>query len=185
MAIMPGEVVRVRAPRRAQVPSYLFAITFVPVTLNVWTRSPVSPWLAGFWVVSLLVVVAPVAHGLLRPPGVDLRDDAAVVVGPLRSRVVPRRDVQAVALRRGRDVTLYLADRTVARCPYPSRNLLFVPWRRVDDDFHRVGQWWLAHRGADRRPLHVPAPYPAPMLFPPATPRSVDDVWRTPPEAWR
>jgi hypothetical protein len=142
-------------------------------------------WLRVAWGVTLLVVVAFVALTVLRPLGVDLRDDAAVVIGPLRRRVIPWREVQAVAFRRGRDVTLYLADGREVRCPYPSHNMLFASWQRVNDDFHRIGQWWLAYRGPDWRPVFAPPPHPPPAPFPPATPRSVEDIWRTPPESRR
>jgi hypothetical protein len=125
MAIMPGEVVRIRAPRRSLPPSH--GIVFLPfgaMTLNAWAlrRSGASMWFSVFWGVTPLLMVALIVRGLLRPLGVDLRDDSAVVVGPLRRRVVPWRDVQAVAFRRGHDVTLYLADGTeIWRTPPEAR----------------------------------------------------------------
>jgi hypothetical protein len=169
----PGEVVRVRQPQRALLPFYvLMLVPIALLTLNVWTMGDelgLGPWPYVAWGVLLLPAVVLVAHGVLRPLGVDLRDDAAVVVGPLRNREVPWRDVQAVTFgTRGDTLTLYLADRTEVRCRYPSHSMLYVPSKRVDADFHRVGQWWLAHRGPDRQPL--PPPPSAYVPYPPLRP---------------
>jgi hypothetical protein len=125
-----------------------------------------------------------VAEGLWRPFGVDLREDVAVLVDPFRRRRIPWRDVQAITMGGWTDhhTTLHLANGRTVRCAYPCRSLFAR--RRVEADYHRVGQWWLAHRGPDWRPaVAPPPPYPAPQSWPVAGPRPVEEVWRKPPEA--
>jgi hypothetical protein len=172
-----GEVVRVRTPRRAFLLYVVpLVLSTVQLTVLVWVPHPgiewwSGPWQRGSWAVMFVLSAALVADVVLRPGGIDLRDEVAVVVGPLRSREIPWRDVQAVAFRRGIDVTLYLAGGREVRCLYPRHNLLFVSWQRVTADYHRVGQWWLAHRGPDWRPIpSPPAPPPPAAAYAPYPP---------------
>jgi hypothetical protein len=145
-----GGVVRVRTPQRALLPFYVLAL--VPLaflSINVWTigdDAGLGPWPYVVWGAMLLLVAAFVVVGVLRPPGVDLRDDAAVVVGPLRRRVVPWRDVRSVTFGRRGMLTLHRADGTETRCRYPAEQTPFVPPNQVDTDFHRIEQWWQARR---------------------------------------
>jgi hypothetical protein len=179
MAISPAAaVVRVRAPRHG-LGQYAVALAgLVPMTAHVWLRDP-ETWMWVTWGSIVVLVGLAVAREVRRPRGVDLREDAAVVVGPFRVREVPWRDVQAVAFGKRGMLTLHLAGGGEVRCLYPSHNAPFVKWRRVDEDFHRVGQWWLAHRGPDWRPEYAPS---APAG---GVPPTGEDIWRTPPEAWR
>jgi hypothetical protein len=180
----PGEVVRIRMPWQA----FLLGIASVTVsvtalTLNVWWgRSDFfqGTWVRVSWAVMVVVSVALVASFVQWAPGIDLRDDAAVVAVNFRRIEVPWRDVQAVAFGKGGSLVLYRADRTEVRCAYPCGSVPFVSWKRVDADYHRVGQWWLAHRGADWKPVFAPSP----VLFPPVAPRSVEDIWSTPPDRY-
>ncbi len=103
-----------------------------------------------------------VAEGLwIRTFGVDLRPQSANVRG-LRRRSIPWQDVQAVIhhsrqgtwgvrliLERGKPVTL--------RAPTTGWGFGAADYER---DFHRIGQWWLAHRGESWRPVHPEAPLP-------------------------
>jgi hypothetical protein len=89
----------------------------------------------------------------LRTFGVDLMPESADVRGP-RRRSVPWKDVQAVVQHRqfgawvvrlnlesGKPVTL--------RAPTTAWGLGGAQYER---EYHRIGQWWLAHRGESWRP---------------------------------
>jgi hypothetical protein len=65
-------------------------------------------------------------------------------------------DVQGIAVE-GRSVVLYRETGKPVRVPYPSPSW-FVPRQRFEADYHRIGQWWLAHRGPDWHPLVPVAP---------------------------
>jgi hypothetical protein len=166
-----SEVVRVRAPRWTLLRNLAFVAPLVPLTLNAWF--PPDDWAPGAWarvawVATVIFFAVVVGREAVRPVGVDLTADAAVVVDPFRTREVPWRDVQAVTIESWSTVLHRSSGRPV-RLFYPGR-VWFVPsQRRFEADFHRVGQWWLAHRGPDWRPA--------------APPRSAEDVWRTPPES--
>jgi len=187
MSITPGETAGVRVPRRGMllrgaVPS----LPAVPFAVFIWwppDRFEEPPSARVVWCVMALGAVVLLTDSLLRPVGVDLEDDVAVVIRPVGGRRrVPWRDVQAVT--RGRYTTLHLASGRRVVLAYPAHGWM-VPWKRFDDDFHRVGRWWLAHRGPDRQPVHVPPPYPASTPVPDAAPRPVEEIRRTPPETRR
>jgi hypothetical protein len=90
----------------------------------------------------------------VRTFGVDLTRESANVRG-LRRRSIPWQQVQAV-LRHGQlgagRVTLILesGERATLRAP-----TTFLGWGRADyeRDYHRIGQWWLAHRGDSWGPV--------------------------------
>jgi hypothetical protein len=152
--------VRVRAPRWRGLPRVGYRLPFLGlITANTWWlySSGPEPWLLAPW--GLIVAAAVLRTGLdaFRPEGVDLQDDVAViVVFPFLTRRVPWRDVQGIAVE-GRSVVLYRETGKPVRAPYPSPSW-FVPRQRFEADYHRIGQWWLAHRGPDWHPLVPVAP---------------------------
>jgi hypothetical protein len=171
---MSGEVVRVRTPQRAFVLHYVLAVCHFTIgTLSVTVTGDdlgMGVWPYVLWGLLSLAMAALTAACMLQPPGVDLRDDVAEIVR-LRRRTVPWRDVQAVAFDRRGMLKLHLADGTGVRCGYPSHQTPFVGWSRVDADFHRVGRWWLAHRGPEWQPIAPPPPPPrTPSAYPPYPP---------------
>ena len=91
--------------------------------------------------------------------GVDLTPEFANVRG-LRRRHVRWDQVQAVQCFRqlGTDrVCLVLENGQVVNLRAPS-----ISWglsaARYERDFHRIGQWWMAHRGQSWRPIRPEAP---------------------------
>jgi hypothetical protein len=105
---------------------------------------PMSP---HFFFVSLGCLMAIEALWL-RTRGIDLTPEFAVVRG-FRRRSIPWSDVQAVLYRRRKfntwDVQLILASGKPVALRAPTKWLGFGV-ARYDRDFHRIGQWWLAHR---------------------------------------
>ncbi len=90
----------------------------------------------------------------LRTRGVTLRRDAAVIRN-VRTHVVSWNRVQAIApesLLGTRRVAVYTDDgrRIVLRAPTAS---LGMGREQYERDYHRIGQWWLAHRGPDWQPV--------------------------------
>ena len=146
----------------------------------------IAPVVVGFGLLSLLGVLtgdgagfAPVVAALLGGTvGVTLVARMKVVLSPERLIVRGWRqwdlswsEVQAVAPPprgwfRTRSVSVY-----DGRGWRPLRALTVSwPWEsaRVEQQYHQVGQWWLAHRGADWRPappdqpLWLANPYASP-----------------------
>jgi hypothetical protein len=121
-------------------------------------------WLAAqptFAVVKLATGCLWILAGLLiRSFGVDLTPGSAMVRG-LRRRSVPWSQVQAVVQHRGMDGTwcvqliLESGGPVTLKAPTTWGGFGGPGYAR---DFHRVGQWWLAHRGESRQPLHPEAP---------------------------
>ena len=120
---------------------------------------PRSASLSGLsW--SLVVIGSPgVAEALwLRTCGVDLLPEHALV-RCVRRRVVPWRDVQAVVRRPGKrwwlvQLVLDSGKPVTLRAPMLLISMDFGRTRRVaayEQDYHRIGQWWLAHRGPSWR----------------------------------
>jgi len=97
----------------------------------------------------------------IRTFGVDLTRESANLRG-LRRQSIPWQQVQAV-LRRdqfgSQVVTLVLesGQRLMLRAP---TTLLGFGRAEYERDFHRIGQWWLAHRGESWRPVLPEAPRP-------------------------
>jgi hypothetical protein len=93
--------------------------------------------------------------------GVDLTRKCAVVRG-IRRQSIPWQHVQAVLpfeqLGTGR-VCLVLESGQRVNLRAPS-SFMGLGGARYERDFHRIGQWWLAHRGQGWRPLPPEAPQP-------------------------
>jgi len=111
-------------------------------------------YLAWFLLVSGSVLVLEALW--LRTCGVDLLPGHALVRG-LRRRVVPWQHVQAVVRRPqagGWLVQLVLESGKPVMLRAPMISWGFGGKRRVvayEQDYHRIEQWWLAHRGASWR----------------------------------
>jgi hypothetical protein len=93
--------------------------------------------------------------------GVDLTPEFAYVRGPRRRRVAWP-DVQAVVRhqRQGAwEVRLILESGKTEKLRAPTTMWAFGA-ARYERDFHRIGQWWLAHRGEFWRPVLPEAPQP-------------------------
>jgi hypothetical protein len=98
----------------------------------------------------------------IRTFGIDLTPESANVRG-IRRRSVPWGRVQAVLgyRKRGTDrVALVLdsGERVVPRVPSTSFGSGAAAAAKYEEDFHRLGQWWLAHRGSSWRPVRPEAP---------------------------
>jgi hypothetical protein len=94
----------------------------------------------------------------LRSRGTVLTRESVVVRG-VRRRSIPWPEVQAViAARQGEwHIRLILGsgESVVLRAP---RSAVGLGVRRYERDFHRIGQWWLVHRGESWRPVQPEAP---------------------------
>ena len=114
-----------------------------------------------FFALSWLVLgCASIVKALsLRTMGVDLMPESANVRG-VRGRSVSWKDVQAVVRHRRQGtwgVRLILESGKPVRLPAPTTWSGFGG-AQYEQDFHRIGQWWLAHRGESWRPLCPEAP---------------------------
>ncbi|RKS74135.1 hypothetical protein CLV35_2637 [Motilibacter peucedani] len=112
-----------------------------------------------------LVTVAAlnvVAALYLRSRGVVLTPQAAVVKG-VRTTLVPWSQVQAVLRQRWlmTDVVVLLTLDKSLRLRAPTAWFGFGD-DEYERDYHRIGQWWLAHRGDAWVPLRPEAPPAAP-----------------------
>ena len=96
------------------------------------------------------------------PSGSTLPLKSANVRGILR-RSVPWSQVQAVLGHRQMGVervalVLDSGERVVLRVPSTFWGSGAATAAKCRDDFHRLGQWWLAHRGPSWRPVRPEAP---------------------------
>lgn len=99
----------------------------------------------------------------VRSMGVDLTPELAIVRGYRRTRV-PWAQVQAVVQRRRWGVwvvQLVLEEGKPVWLRAPTTGWNFGD-ARYERDFHRIGQWWLDHRGEAWRPLRTEAPAQSP-----------------------
>jgi hypothetical protein len=161
----PQEAVRIRSPRRVWIGNFFVAVPFLLLALGqAWVGWPELA--LGYLLVSALWV----ALGLwMRTRGVDLTQES-VVVHAVRRRSIPWSQVQAV-LRQVEPLgtwaillILHGGERVVLRLPT-------TVWggsggAEYERSFHRIGQWWLAHRGASWRPERPEAPTPGAELRP-------------------
>ena len=97
----------------------------------------------------------------IRTRGVDLTPESAIIRS-FRRRNIPWQNVQAVLQYQRHDdwgVRLILeSDKPVTlRVPTTWSGFGGAQYER---DFHRIGQWWLAHRGEAWRPVRAEAPQP-------------------------
>jgi hypothetical protein len=97
----------------------------------------------------------------IRTRGVDLTPESAIVRS-VRRRNIPWQDVQAVLQYQrhsdwGVRLILESAEPVTLRAPTTWSGFGGAQFER---DFHRIGQWWLAHRGEAWRPVRAEAPQP-------------------------
>jgi len=111
-------------------------------------------------VVSQLVVGCVLVAGALgiRTQGVDLTPEFAIV-RRVRRRNVRWSEVRAVVqVNGGWRVRLILDSGEVVRLSAPRATGWGASGIQFERDFHRIGQWWIAHRGESWRPTHPEAP---------------------------
>jgi hypothetical protein len=156
-------VVRIRTPRRDWMPMLVVGLVFVAMrALELMVLAGASPggasttgqngllFLGGVFVLESL---------LIRSFGVDLTSEFANIRGLLR-RHVRWDQVQAVLCFRqwGADrVCLVLEDGQRVNLRAPTTAWGFGA-ARYEHDFHRIGQWWVAHRGPSWLPVRPEAP---------------------------
>jgi hypothetical protein len=124
--------------------------------------SPGGSWSSGDNALFVMGGVFVLESLLIRSFGVDLTPEFANARG-FRRRCVPWSQIQAVLGYRqmGADrVALVLdsGERVVLRMPATYWGSGAVTDVRYREDFHRLGQWWLAHRGPSWRPVQPEAP---------------------------
>ena len=156
-------VVKIRTPRS----SWMWLLVVSPLwfafaaTQLLWPPPQGAlgwPWLP----VALLAVVGlAVGEALwIRTLGVDLTPESANVRS-VRRRIIPWQDVQAVLqYRRHGDwgVRLILESGEPVTLRAPRTWSSGFGGAQYERDFHRIGRWWLAHRGEAWRPVRPEAP---------------------------
>jgi hypothetical protein len=147
--------VSIRAPRI----SWVWLLVYAPFEL----AFAVSYWLMdSFFFALTWLVLACISVTLamwLRTMGVDLTPESAVVRG-FRRRSVPWPQVQAVLPHRRQgawSVRLILESGKPITLRAPTSGLGFGQ-SQYERDLHRIGQWWLDHRGDSWRPVRPEAP---------------------------
>jgi hypothetical protein len=126
------------------------------LALDIWLTTG-RPWTGILGLVTGCISVANAFW--FREFGVDLTPETANIRG-LRHRSVPWGEVQAVVHHRRLDtwcvrLILESGEPVTLRAPTTSWGFGRVDYER---DFHRIGQWWLAHRGESWRPACPEAP---------------------------
>lgn len=127
---------------------------------DLWLGAPRFVALGNLVVGCLMVSMAL----SVRTHGVDLTPQSAKLRG-LRRRSVPWQDVQAVLRYQPHGdlfVRLILEDGKPVTLRAPA-TLLGFGGANYERDFHRIGQWWLAHRGPSWRPVRAEAPHLPPQ----------------------
>jgi hypothetical protein len=148
--------VKIRVPRHVWIPQLVMGVAFLVVgAAAVWREGPLD---GPYWLIlgGLGVAAALWARTL----GVVLTGESANLRG-FRLRSVPWQEVQAV-VRYGSGsmgVRLILEDGKRVTLRAPRTDGIFGA-AQFDRDFHRVDQWWLAHRGESWRPANAETPPP-------------------------
>jgi hypothetical protein len=149
--------VKIRTPRHVWIWTFVAALTSLAL-------AAVFLWIDHVVITAVYFLVlsgAIAALGLRqRSFGVDLTRESAIVRG---RRNVPWQEVQAVDRyvgRRGvRGVQLILQSGKAVNLPAPTSSL-GLGAAQFERDFHRIDQWWQAHRGDSWRPAPVETPPP-------------------------
>jgi hypothetical protein len=155
--------VRIRTPRLDWMPMLvagLVALGMRALELMVLAGpSPGGAWNTGQGGLLVVSGVFVLESLWIRSFGVDLTPEFANVRGLLR-RQVRWDQVQAVQCfsRLGSDrVRLVVENGQVVNLRAPTISF-GLGAARYEHDFHRIGQWWLAHRGPSWRPTGPEAP---------------------------
>ena len=158
--------VRIRTPRMGWMPLLAVGLVFLAMRALEWIvpagPSPGGPWSSGDNGLLVMCSVFVLESVLIRSFGIDLTPESANVRG-LRRRRVPWSQIQAILGYRqmGADrVALVLdgGERVVLRMPATYLGSGAATDVKYGEDFHRLGQWWLAHRGPCWRPVRPEAP---------------------------
>jgi hypothetical protein len=147
--------VKIRAPRGEWISQ--FALGGLSLALAILYATTDQSWFARYWLIFGCLMFAKAVW--LRTRGVDLTGESAIVRGRHR-RSVPWQEVQAVVYHRRRRVwrvQLILENGEPVTLPAPTTRQRFGS-AEYERDFHRIGKWWLAHRGASWRPVRPEAP---------------------------
>jgi len=149
--------VKIREPRHAWMWQFVIGVTWlVAAAGNVWRDRPV---VALYWLTGGCVFMA--AGLWSRTLGLDLTRECANLHGS-RRRSIPWQEVQAV-VRQGRGgssgVRLILEHGKPVTLRAPT-TMWGLGAAQFDRDFHRIDQWWLAHRGESCRPARADTPPP-------------------------
>jgi hypothetical protein len=159
--------VRIRTPRMGWMPLLVVGLVVLAMRASLEWVVPAGPSPGGSWSSG---DNAPLVMGgvfvleslLIRSFGIDLTPESANVRG-FRRRRVPWSQIQAVLGFRqmGADrVALVLdsGERVVLRMPATYLGSGAATDVKYREDFHRLGQWWLAHRGPSWHPVRPEAP---------------------------
>ena len=158
--------VGIRTPRMSWMPLLVVGLFFLAMRALEWMvlagRSPGGPWSTGNNDALIMCGVFVLESLLIRSFGIDLTPESANVRG-FRRRHVPWSQIQAVLGYRhwGADrVALVLdsGERVVLRMPATYWGSGAATDVKYSEDFHRLGEWWLAHRGPSWRPVRPEAP---------------------------
>ena len=142
--------VKIRTTRQAWMQQFVFGGIWLVFAIG-WVTID-RPFFAVCWLV--LGCASIVKAVKLRTMGVDLTPESANVRG-VRRRCIPWKDVLAVVHHRRQGtwgVRLVLESGKPVRLPAPTTWSGFGG-AQYEQDFHRIGHWWLAHRGESWRPL--------------------------------
>jgi hypothetical protein len=150
---------KIRAPGRRR-GIWFFAYGGISLVLAAGYLTNGQPWLAILWAgLGFGNVSMALQH---RNFGIDLTPQYAIVRG-FRRRNVPWQEVQEVVSHKNSNGTsvvgliLENGESVMLRVPMSL-------WRKGDAkyerDFHRIDQYWLAHRGASWHPVPPKAPLP-------------------------
>jgi hypothetical protein len=149
--------VKIREPRHVwMLPLVMGVAWLVLAAINEWRAGPLF---APYWLMTLSCL--SVAAGLWgRTRGVDLTPESANLRG-FRRRSVPWLEVQAVVRygRGSRGVRLILEHGKPVTLRAPRTDGILGA-AQFDRDFHRIDQWWRAHRGESWLPAPVETPPP-------------------------
>jgi hypothetical protein len=146
--------VKIHNPRRLW--AWLFPMAGMTFALAALELEAGYGWLAGFGLfLSCLVVLAPLRMRTVR---VDLTPESAIL-HRVRRRSIPWSQVQAVIQNRHSEWYVQFILENGESVTLPAPMTVYGSSRiAYERDFHRIGQWWLAHRGPSWRPTRPEAP---------------------------
>ncbi|MFK4099597.1 hypothetical protein ACI2L1_05855 [Streptomyces sp. NPDC019531] len=154
---LPPEALRYRSTRLQRVLPVLPLFVVVMGT-HIWEWVAGAPsgaevaGTSGTWAALLFVPLIMNRHF-----GITLSQSTAIVHN-LRRRTIQWAEVQVIRIEYvlgTRTVVIYEADgrRTSLRAPITG----FLSWdREFEEKFHKIGRWWLEHRGEDWVPVPPP-----------------------------
>ena len=157
----PPTVVRLRTPRHSWIPQLMAGVLWLGfAAMYRWVIPDSIGWsgtLGVFWLGLGLVSIAEAFW--LRTLGVDLTPESAVVRGFWRRRTIAWREIQGVVSRQraGTWVVQLLPEHGKLMTLRAATSYFGFGVGTHVQQFHQIGQWWLAHRGVDWRPAPPPS----------------------------